>query len=188
MAALLTYRSRDSFESRFGRKVQPSPTSVPPSPSSSSKPGQSSQSSTILSEDSPGIFSAQSYLRYQGDKFVNRFDANCYIAITRMLDTHDVSRGRGEYFEVLKSIQQPSLVIGISLPDSFHSFRKHGHFINLPFFFLFFFLPWLKKVFNRTVCLRSASSTSLPRGFPTRRWRSSRAQTGTTAFSSSLSR
>ncbi|KAF2456566.1 Alpha/Beta hydrolase protein [Lineolata rhizophorae] len=42
----------------------------------------------------PTYFSAQSYLRYQGDKFIKRFDANCYIAITRKLDTHDVSRGR----------------------------------------------------------------------------------------------
>jgi homoserine O-acetyltransferase len=42
----------------------------------------------------PPIFSAQSYLRYQGDKFIARFDANCYIHITRKLDTHDVARGR----------------------------------------------------------------------------------------------
>jgi homoserine O-acetyltransferase/O-succinyltransferase len=41
------------------------------------------------------VFSAQSYLRYQGDKFTARFDANCYIHITRKLDTHDVARGRG---------------------------------------------------------------------------------------------
>jgi homoserine O-acetyltransferase len=40
------------------------------------------------------IFSAQSYLRYQGDKFTARFDANCYIHITRKMDTHDVARGR----------------------------------------------------------------------------------------------
>lgn len=63
-------------------------------------------------------FSAQSYLRYQGSKFINRFDANCYIAITRKLDTHDLSRDRFEYdenvVEVLNSIKQPSLIIGIS--------------------------------------------------------------------------
>jgi homoserine O-acetyltransferase len=63
----------------------------------------------------PTYFSAQCYLRYQGDKFVNRFDANCYIAITRKLDTHDVSRGRtnGDVCAALQMIQQPALVIGI---------------------------------------------------------------------------
>lgn len=64
----------------------------------------------------PTYFSAQSYLRYQGDKFVRRFDANCYIAITRKLDTHDVSRGRvanGDVRDALRMIEQPTLVIGI---------------------------------------------------------------------------
>ncbi|ODQ45654.1 hypothetical protein PICMEDRAFT_16948 [Pichia membranifaciens NRRL Y-2026] len=63
-------------------------------------------------------FSAQSYLRYQAQKFVGRFDANCYIAITRKLDTHDVGRDRPEYdndtAKALQSRKQPSLVIGIS--------------------------------------------------------------------------
>ncbi|KAG6849955.1 hypothetical protein C0991_010902, partial [Blastosporella zonata] len=40
------------------------------------------------------IFSAQSYLRYQGQKFIARFDANCFIHITHKMDTHDISRGR----------------------------------------------------------------------------------------------
>lgn len=64
----------------------------------------------------PTYFSAQSYLRYQGDKFVKRFDANCYIAITRKLDTHDISRGRvasGNVRDALRMIEQPTLVIGI---------------------------------------------------------------------------
>lgn len=43
------------------------------------------------------IFSAQSYLRYQGDKFVQRFDANCYIHLTRKMDAHDVARGRSHW-------------------------------------------------------------------------------------------
>jgi homoserine O-acetyltransferase len=59
-------------------------------------------------------FSAQSYLRYQGGKFIKRFDSNCYIAMTRKLDTHDVSRGRAENVaEALKLIEQPTLVLGI---------------------------------------------------------------------------
>jgi homoserine O-acetyltransferase len=59
-------------------------------------------------------FSAQSYLRYQGAKFVKRFDSNCYIAMTRKLDTHDVSRGRAESMaEALALIEQPALVLGI---------------------------------------------------------------------------
>ena len=44
---------------------------------------------------------------------MRRFDANCYVKLTQSMDTHDVARGRGEYFEVLASIAQPTLVIGI---------------------------------------------------------------------------
>ncbi|KAG0249710.1 homoserine O- acetyltransferase [Actinomortierella ambigua] len=71
----------------------------------------------------PTVFSAQNYLRYQGDKFIHRFDANCYIAITRKMDVHDVSTGRsggvaeggvgGSVYDVLESIVQPALVIGV---------------------------------------------------------------------------
>lgn len=59
-------------------------------------------------------FSAQSYLRYQATKFVKRFDSNCYIAMTRKLDTHDVSRSRADTVaEALALIKQPTLVLGI---------------------------------------------------------------------------
>src|SRR5205807_10130459 len=59
-------------------------------------------------------FSAQSYLRYQGSKFVKRFDPNCYITITRKLDTHDIARSRfNSIKEALASLPQPALVLGI---------------------------------------------------------------------------
>jgi homoserine O-acetyltransferase len=74
----------------------------------------------------PHYFSAQSYLRYQGEKFIKRFDANCYIAITRKLDTHDISRHRypegqdpetldpvSALHHALSLIEQPTLVLGI---------------------------------------------------------------------------
>lgn len=151
MAALLTYRSRDSFESRFGRKVQVSnqsdSTMTPPrSPSEasvaihndghrSSRPGtprSNTNDSSIVTrsgESSTGrskIFSAQSYLRYQGDKFTARFDANCYIHITRKMDTHDVARGRtddnldGEsLIRALTMLPRHALVIGIQTDGLF---------------------------------------------------------------------
>src|SRR6201996_7664622 len=186
MSALLTYRSRDSFEARFGRNTpdpsrkqningpQHSPSrwqnehwaihndghknAGSPRPSrgnssSSTQPpfiptSQQSNPQTITSvpdpefqgtpepiptpppsggatrKRTPTYFSAQSYLRYQGDKFIQRFDANCYIAISRKLDTHDVSRGRAEHLDpdvdpverlrvALALIEQPTLILGI---------------------------------------------------------------------------
>ncbi|KAF9235739.1 Alpha/Beta hydrolase protein [Melanogaster broomeanus] len=112
MAALLTYRSPNSFESRFGRRPQAllahneghktasrthSQSQTPDSPSSSHSSASPNSPGAISPVSSPPpapppVFSAQSYLRYQGAKFVARFDANCYIHITRKMDTHDVAR------------------------------------------------------------------------------------------------
>ncbi|KAI9310963.1 homoserine O-acetyltransferase [Dichotomocladium elegans] len=131
MSALLTYRSRNSFESRFGRKSADlnriAPIKRPSSPREANmlihNDGHQNVRNTSASPEhttindppmpTPRVFSAQSYLRYQGQKFIGRFDANCYIALTRKMDSHDVSRGRGDYDEVLQSIPQPALVIGI---------------------------------------------------------------------------
>ena len=163
MAALLTYRSRDSFERRFGRKPQKpvattddgvlTPPQSPALPSadhtlaahndglrsSQSRPSTPGSGTALRAAERAGprkagegagspspprppIFSAQSYLRYQGDKFTSRFDANCYIHITRKLDTHDVARGRlslpdedenAALFRVLGMEPARALVIGI---------------------------------------------------------------------------
>jgi homoserine O-acetyltransferase len=79
----------------------------------------------------PHYFSAQSYLRYQGTKFVQRFDPNCYIAITRKLDTHDISRGRGgDVTAALGQIEQPTLVIGIS-SDGLFTFTEQERLAEL---------------------------------------------------------
>ncbi|KAJ7171050.1 homoserine O-acetyltransferase [Mycena filopes] len=125
MCALLTYRSRDSFERRFGRKVHASLAGPATSAGAGAKTDEgrlltppasprheavdlhndghrnrAPSVSSVGSEPSPAptprppIFSAQSYLRYQGDKFIARFDANCYIHLTRKMDTHDIARGR----------------------------------------------------------------------------------------------
>ena len=92
MMAMVAYRSHASFQQRFGRQLQPE----------NGSPFEGRQP-----------FAVESYLRYQGQKLIDRFDANCYVALTEQMDTHDVARGRGAYRDVLASIEQPTLVVGI---------------------------------------------------------------------------
>jgi len=153
MSALLTYRSRDSFESRFGRRPQLDATAngrlTPPStpklslnpddallvhndglrnPKPRTNAPQSLASGTASSK--PSIFSAQSYLRYQGEKFTARFDANCYIHITRKLDSHDIARGRVDSSDeqglakVLATLPARALVISIATDGLFTPFEQ----------------------------------------------------------------
>ncbi|KDR70066.1 hypothetical protein GALMADRAFT_76718 [Galerina marginata CBS 339.88] len=152
MSALLTYRSRDSFESRFGRKPQfrQNQTVLTLTPPHSPKLTSTADDAVAVHNDGlrnakprstghatpdgiatpthpkPPIFSAQSYLRYQGDKFTARFDANCYIHITRKLDTHDIARGRVvdadetvSLAKVLSTLPPRALVISIATDGLF---------------------------------------------------------------------
>ncbi|MFP4219926.1 MAG: homoserine O-acetyltransferase [Phormidium sp.] len=84
MMAMISYRATVSFEQRFGREVQ-----------------------------DDGEFAIASYLRYQGQKLVQRFDANTYVALTEAMDRHDVSGGEGDYQAALGAIAQPTLVVAI---------------------------------------------------------------------------
>lgn len=60
-------------------------------------------------------YKAESYIRYQGDKLVARFNAYSYWKLTKAMDTHNIARGRGASLEsILNTIKQPTLLIGIS--------------------------------------------------------------------------
>lgn len=59
-------------------------------------------------------FKASSYIDYQGDKLVNRFNAYSYHALTKTMDSHNVGRARGSIELALRQIQAPTIVIGIS--------------------------------------------------------------------------
>jgi homoserine O-acetyltransferase len=58
-------------------------------------------------------FRAATYQRYQGQKLVNRFNALSYWRFTKMMDSHNVGRGRVSVKEALSSIQAKTLVVGI---------------------------------------------------------------------------
>lgn len=132
MAAMLTYRAHGSMQRRFGRRHQTrlarsclpfeavSTREDPLEQASNTNLGSTiDQDTACLHRRSDTVFAAQSYLEYQGRKFNSRFDANCYIALTEKLDTHDITRGRVEAVcsdratAALKLISQPVMVIGI---------------------------------------------------------------------------
>lgn len=59
-------------------------------------------------------FKAASYIHYQGDKLVNRFNAYSYWLLTKSMDSHQLARKRGgDLVATLASIQIPTLIMGI---------------------------------------------------------------------------
>ncbi|MDD5120764.1 MAG: homoserine O-acetyltransferase [Candidatus Omnitrophica bacterium] len=55
-------------------------------------------------------FEVEGYLRYRGDNFVKRFDANSYLYITKAMDNFDASGGK-RFEEVLRGTKAKVLVI-----------------------------------------------------------------------------
>jgi homoserine O-acetyltransferase len=59
-------------------------------------------------------FKASSYMNYQGDKLISRFNAYSYWLLTKAMDSHQLARGRGDKLEeVLRGITQRTLLMGI---------------------------------------------------------------------------
>jgi Homoserine acetyltransferase len=71
MIAHITYLSEKALQQKFGRKLQ---------------------SREMISFGFDADFQVESYLRYQGRSFVNRFDANSYLYMTRAMDYFDVTK------------------------------------------------------------------------------------------------
>ncbi len=93
MVGHITYMSEYSLESKFGRHTQ---------------------NGGDLAYNFGTDFAVESYLKHQGEKFVERFDANSYLYITKALDYYDVADGYGTMHEALRRVQCPLLVVSIS--------------------------------------------------------------------------
>jgi homoserine O-acetyltransferase len=59
-------------------------------------------------------FEVESYLRHQGQSFINRFDANSYLYITRAIDQFDPARAYGSLEKAFSHVQAESLVVGFT--------------------------------------------------------------------------
>jgi homoserine O-acetyltransferase len=75
MAAHITYLSEEALQRKFGRSLQ----------------GLDAKSFSFNAD-----FQVESYLRHQGSTFVDRFDANSYLYITRAMDYFDLAAEHGD--------------------------------------------------------------------------------------------
>jgi homoserine O-acetyltransferase len=83
MIGHITYLSDDAMETKFGRLTR------------NGNSGSATTAPRYAYSTQDVEFEIESYLRYQGDKFSDYFDANTYLLITRALDYFDPAREHG---------------------------------------------------------------------------------------------
>ncbi len=64
-------------------------------------------------------YRASSYQRYQGEKLARRFNAYSYWHLSKIMDSHDIGRGRNGLHAALSEIQSRTLVIGVNSDQIF---------------------------------------------------------------------
>lgn len=113
MMAMLSYRNSASFEQRFGREPAVAATT----------------DARAVTGSQRQQYSVQSYLHHQGTKLVGRFDANSYVCLTHMANSHDLGLGTrdsswgdrgserapatGKDTKKSGELEQPVLLVGI---------------------------------------------------------------------------
>ncbi len=94
MMAHITYLSDASMDRKFGRR----------------KAGATDGTAAGLDAQ----FEVENYLRHQGEVFINRFDANSYLYITRAIDHFDLPGAYGSLERAFAAVQAESLVLGFT--------------------------------------------------------------------------
>jgi homoserine O-acetyltransferase len=93
MIGHITYLSEKSMHNKFGRKLQ---------------------DKSEYGYDFRTDFQVESYLHNKGDHFVDRFDANSYLYISKAMDYFDLAQAHGSLEESLASARSKFLVISFS--------------------------------------------------------------------------
>jgi len=98
---MLSYKSADLFEERFSRN-----------------PNRNGENPWSLDDQGGGLiggrFDIAGYMDHQGERFIQRFDANSYLAILRTMDTWDPLNGHATPQEAFGRIRARLTFIGIS--------------------------------------------------------------------------
>jgi homoserine O-acetyltransferase len=105
MIGHITYLSDWSMHQKFGRRLQ----------------GKSEYGFDFASQD----FQVENYLRYHGEAFVKRFDANSYLYITKAIDYFDLTRnGELSLAEAFRPVKAKLLVLSISSDWLYPSYQS----------------------------------------------------------------
>ena len=98
---MLSYKSPGLFDERFARN-----------------PNRNGENPWSLDDQGGGLvggrFDIAGYLDHQGERFIQRFDANSYLAILRTMDTWDPMNGHGSAKDAFGRIRARLTFIGIS--------------------------------------------------------------------------
>lgn len=101
MTGHITYLSDASFNSKFGRRL--------------------GYQDSIF--DFSSSYEVENYLKYNGYKFTERFDANSYLYILKAMDIFDLSYGYGSYEDALKRLKANTLLIDFTTDFLFPSYQ-----------------------------------------------------------------
>jgi len=93
MIGHITYLSQESMLRKFGRRLQ---------------------DKNRFSYDLSAEFQVESYLHHQGTMFVERFDANSYLYVTRAMDYFDLAADYGGLDKAFKRLKGPNLVLSFT--------------------------------------------------------------------------
>jgi len=99
--AMLSYKAPPLFDERFGRN---------PNRNGEDPRGLDDQGGGLIG----GRFDIAGYLDHQGERFIDRFDANAYLAILRTMDTWDPLHGSATPGEAFGAIEAQLTFVGIS--------------------------------------------------------------------------
>jgi len=108
MMAHITYLSDASMDRKFGRRTIQSRAQSP------QLSAELAQQPAAAAADFNLQFEVESYLRHQGQTFINRFDANSYLYITRALDQFDLDHAYGSLEQAFGPVQAESLIVGFT--------------------------------------------------------------------------
>jgi homoserine O-acetyltransferase len=103
MVGHITYMSDESMREKFGRRLR----------------GKEN-----FGFDFDVDFEVESYLRYRGSEFVNRFDANSYLYITKAMDYFDLTNGHGSVAQAFERVGARFLVISFSSDWLYPSYQS----------------------------------------------------------------
>ena len=110
MIGHITYLSEESMRDKFGRKLRTAAGSTP----DNDIRGQAGSPQEDYKYDFASEFAVETYLDHQGQSFVERFDANSYLYITKASDYFDLAKDYGSLENAFANVKSRFLIVSLS--------------------------------------------------------------------------